>query len=96
MKKVQEASIAPVAETEEASQAGDAGPLRAAREADQGQNHPEEGMESFRGRAESTHGIEPGDPEGHNTDASMISDSSVVLSVVRCTHKHPRRYAFSQ
>jgi len=64
MKQVQEASIASVAEAEEANQAGDAGPLRAAAEADQGQNHPEEGKESSAGRTQSAHGIEPGDPEG--------------------------------
>ena len=96
MKQVQEASIAPVAETEEANQAGDAGPLRAAREADQDQNHPEEGMESFRCRAECAHGIEPGDPEGHNTDANMTTDSITVLSVTWCTNRHLRRYAFNQ
>jgi len=57
MKQVQEASIALVAEAEEANQAGDAGPLRAAAEADQDQNHPEEGKESSAGRTQSTHGI---------------------------------------
>ena len=96
VKQVQEAAIASVAETEEANQAGDAGPLRAAREAGQGQNHPEEGMESFRSRSQRAHGLEPGDPEGHNIDASMNADSRTVLSVTQCANRHPRRYAFSQ
>jgi hypothetical protein len=81
MKQVQEASIASVAEAKEANQAGDAGPLRAAAEADQDQNHPEEGVESSAGRTQSAHGIEPGDPEGHNIDASTIAGSIIVLSV---------------
>ena len=96
MKQVQEASIASVAEAEEANQAGDAGPLRAAAEADQDQNHPEECQESSAGRTQSAHGIEPGDPEGHNVDVSMTSDSIQVLSVTRLANRHPWRYSFSQ
>jgi hypothetical protein len=53
-------------------------------------------MESFRCRAECAHGIEPGDPEGHNTDANMTTDSIIVLSVTWCTNRHLRRYAFNQ
>ncbi len=96
MKQVQEAPIASVAEAEEANQAGDAGPLRAAREADQDQNRPEEGKESSAGRTQSAHGIEPGDPEGHNIDASTIADSRIVLAVTRLANRHPWRYAFNQ
>jgi len=96
VKQVQEAPIAAVAEAEEANQAGDAGPLRAAAEADQDQNHPEEGKESSAGRTQSTHGIKPGDPEGHNIDASMTADSSTVLSVTRLANPHSWRYAFNQ
>jgi len=93
VKQVQEASIASVAEAEEANQAGDAGPLRAAREADQGQNHPEEGVESSRCGAECAHGIEPGGPERHNANASMNADSSTVLPVTGCASRHLLRYA---
>jgi hypothetical protein len=94
--EVQEASIASVAEAEEANQAGDAGPLRAARKADQDQNHPEEGEVSSRGGAECAHGIEPGDPEGHNVDANTYAGSSTVLSVTGHANRYHLRYAFSQ
>lgn len=71
-----EGAIALVAEGEEANQAGDAGPLRAAVEGDEGQGHPEEGAQSSAGRAECAHDIEPGDPEGHNVDASTPCSAS--------------------
>jgi hypothetical protein len=96
VKQVQESSIAPVAEAEEANLSGDADPLRAAREAGQDQNHPEEGMESCRCRAESARGIGPGDPEGHNADRSTYADSSTMLSVTRNANRYPRSYAFKQ
>jgi hypothetical protein len=93
VKQVQKASIASIAEAEEANQAGDAGPLRAAREAGQDQNHPEEGLKSFASRAESAHGIEPGDPEGHNTNANTNADSRADLSVTQPINGHPLGYA---